>query len=183
MSVRVTAEWTYRGLQALVLGNDELRVVILPELGGKIWQLTDTRDNRDFLWHNPRVKPRRVPFGAVYDERRDHRDGRALQRVQRGDRGTSRRNRRGERPMKITAVDAFYLSMPEVLDIGDALRVARYARERGVRFVNHTFTSHLALSASLQPFVGSGADWLCEYLDTEVAVEGRTLYRTPDLVP
>jgi L-alanine-DL-glutamate epimerase-like enolase superfamily enzyme len=112
--------------------------------------------------------------------------------------------------------------------IGDAFRVAGYARERGVRFVNHTFTSHLALSASLQPFAGSGADWLCEYpveaktlattltsnritidgngqitaprqpglgmrldldavrpylLDIEVAVKGRTLYRTPDLVP
>jgi L-alanine-DL-glutamate epimerase-like enolase superfamily enzyme len=47
--------------------------------------------------------------------------------------------------------------------IGDAFRVAGYARERGVRFVNHTFTSHLALSASLQPFAGSGDDWLCEY--------------------
>jgi L-alanine-DL-glutamate epimerase-like enolase superfamily enzyme len=47
--------------------------------------------------------------------------------------------------------------------IGDALRVARYARERNVRFVNHTFTSHLALSASLQPFAGSSGDWLCEY--------------------
>jgi L-alanine-DL-glutamate epimerase-like enolase superfamily enzyme len=47
--------------------------------------------------------------------------------------------------------------------IGDAFRVAGYARERDVRFVNHTFTSHLALSASLQPFAGSAADWLCEY--------------------
>jgi L-alanine-DL-glutamate epimerase-like enolase superfamily enzyme len=112
--------------------------------------------------------------------------------------------------------------------IGDAFRVAGYARERDVRFVNHTFTSHLALSASLQPFAGCAADWLCEYpmeakelavaltsnriaidgngqvsapprpglgmtldldavrpylLDAEVRVGGRTLYRTPDLVP
>lgn len=68
MTVRVSDEWTYRGLQALVLSDDDLRVVVLPELGGKIWQLTDTRGNRDFLWHNPRVKPRAVPFGAVYDD-------------------------------------------------------------------------------------------------------------------
>jgi L-alanine-DL-glutamate epimerase-like enolase superfamily enzyme len=112
--------------------------------------------------------------------------------------------------------------------IGDSFRVAGYARERGVQFVNHTFTSHLALSASLQPFAGSAEDWLCEYpveakplataltsnritvdgngqvtvpdrpglgmtldldavrpylLDVEVTVGGRTLYRTPELVP
>jgi L-alanine-DL-glutamate epimerase-like enolase superfamily enzyme len=47
--------------------------------------------------------------------------------------------------------------------IGDATRVARYAAAAGVTFVNHTFTSHLALSASLQPFAGLEADRLCEY--------------------
>jgi L-alanine-DL-glutamate epimerase-like enolase superfamily enzyme len=29
--------------------------------------------------------------------------------------------------------------------------------------VNHTFTTHLALSASLQPYAGIAADDLCEY--------------------
>lgn len=47
--------------------------------------------------------------------------------------------------------------------IGDAKRVADYASQHGVQFVNHTFTSHLALSASLQPFAGNGRDWICEY--------------------
>jgi L-alanine-DL-glutamate epimerase-like enolase superfamily enzyme len=47
--------------------------------------------------------------------------------------------------------------------IGDAVRVARHAAAAGVTFVNHTFTSHLALSASLQPFAGVESDWLCEY--------------------
>ena len=47
--------------------------------------------------------------------------------------------------------------------IASALRVAEHARARGIQFVNHTFTSHLALSASLQPFAGSKDDWLCEY--------------------
>jgi L-alanine-DL-glutamate epimerase-like enolase superfamily enzyme len=41
--------------------------------------------------------------------------------------------------------------------------VARYARERGVTYVNHTFTSHLALAASLHPFAGSESDEICEY--------------------
>ena len=47
--------------------------------------------------------------------------------------------------------------------IGPAHEVWKYAHARGVQFVNHTFTSHLALSASLQPYAGSSSDWLCEY--------------------
>jgi L-alanine-DL-glutamate epimerase-like enolase superfamily enzyme len=46
--------------------------------------------------------------------------------------------------------------------IGPAKRVADYAAQRGVIFVNHTFTSHLALSASLQPYAGR-RDEICEY--------------------
>lgn len=41
--------------------------------------------------------------------------------------------------------------------------VADYAQARGVTYVNHTFTSHLALSASLQPFAGLEQDVICEY--------------------
>jgi L-alanine-DL-glutamate epimerase-like enolase superfamily enzyme len=47
--------------------------------------------------------------------------------------------------------------------IAPALEVARYARANDVQFVNHTFTSHLALSASLQPNAGSPEDWICEF--------------------
>jgi L-alanine-DL-glutamate epimerase-like enolase superfamily enzyme len=47
--------------------------------------------------------------------------------------------------------------------ITPAKRVADYARARGVSYVNHTFTSHLALSASLQPYAGVESDDLCEY--------------------
>ncbi|HEX4785778.1 MAG TPA: mandelate racemase/muconate lactonizing enzyme family protein [Candidatus Sulfotelmatobacter sp.] len=47
--------------------------------------------------------------------------------------------------------------------IGPAKRVADYAAAKGVSFVNHTFTSHLALSASLQPYAGLPADEICEY--------------------
>ena len=41
--------------------------------------------------------------------------------------------------------------------------VATAAAARGVTFVNHTFTSHLALSASLQPYVGLADHQICEY--------------------
>src|SRR4051812_16034841 len=47
--------------------------------------------------------------------------------------------------------------------ISVAKRVAEYAHARGVTYVNHTFTSHLALSASLQPFAGLEDDVIAEY--------------------
>jgi L-alanine-DL-glutamate epimerase-like enolase superfamily enzyme len=46
--------------------------------------------------------------------------------------------------------------------IRPAKRVADYAASKSVTFVNHTFTSHLALSASLQPYAGMRAE-ICEY--------------------
>ncbi len=47
--------------------------------------------------------------------------------------------------------------------IGPAKRVVDYAAAKGVTFVNHTFTSHLALSASLQPYAGLRTHEICEY--------------------
>jgi len=47
--------------------------------------------------------------------------------------------------------------------ISVAKAVADYAQTRQVTYVNHTFTSHLALSASLQPFAGLAADVIAEY--------------------
>lgn len=111
--------------------------------------------------------------------------------------------------------------------IGPAIEVARYAAERGVTYVNHTFTTHLALAASLVPYADHPGELLCEYpvtpsplaqaltathlspdgdglirlperpglgveldLDAlrpylqqvEITVNGRTLYRTPELI-
>ncbi|MEI6072823.1 MAG: mandelate racemase/muconate lactonizing enzyme family protein [Verrucomicrobiae bacterium] len=44
-----------------------------------------------------------------------------------------------------------------------AYEVARYAEARGLTYVNHTFTTPLALCASLQPFAGLEDSRLCEY--------------------
>ena len=44
-----------------------------------------------------------------------------------------------------------------------AKQVADYAVKRGVTYINHTFTSNLALSASLQPFAGLREHAICEY--------------------
>ena len=47
--------------------------------------------------------------------------------------------------------------------LAPAKRVADFAKAKDVTYVNHTFTSHLALSASLQPYAGLAEHRLCEY--------------------
>lgn len=47
--------------------------------------------------------------------------------------------------------------------ISVARQAADYAAAHGVTYVNHTFTSHLALSASLAPYAGFGEDEICEF--------------------
>ena len=47
--------------------------------------------------------------------------------------------------------------------IGPAKQVADYAVGKGVTYVNHTFTSHLALCASIQPYAGLSEHRICEY--------------------
>jgi L-alanine-DL-glutamate epimerase-like enolase superfamily enzyme len=66
--------------------------------------------------------------------------------------------------------------------IGPAKRVADYAAARGVTYVNHTFTSHLALSASLQPFAGLETHRLCEYpvQPRQLAVDLTANHLVPD---
>lgn len=66
--------------------------------------------------------------------------------------------------------------------IGPAKRVADHAAARGVTYVNHTFTSHLALCASLQPYAGLKDHVICEYPFTpkSVAWDMTRTHLTPD---
>lgn len=61
--------------------------------------------------------------------------------------------------------------------LGPARRVALKAEACGVSYVNHTFTSNLALSASLQPYAGLAGHRLCEY-PTGLQPLARDLTRT-----
>ncbi len=67
-TVRIDAEYTWRGFRAVVMENRHLRAMFLPELGGKLWSLIDKRHDREILWHNPRMLPRSAPYGAAYDD-------------------------------------------------------------------------------------------------------------------
>ena len=66
--------------------------------------------------------------------------------------------------------------------IGPAKQVADYAVARGVTYVNHTFTSHLALCASLQPYAGLEKHVICEYpfAPKSVAWDMSETHLTPD---
>lgn len=66
--------------------------------------------------------------------------------------------------------------------IGPAKRAADYAAGHGVTYVNHTFTSHLALCASLQPYAGLESHRICEYpfAPKSVAWDMSETHLTPD---
>lgn len=60
-------------------------------------------------------------------------------------------------------LDFVQIDAGRVGGITAAKAVADDAASQGCTFVNHTFTSHLALSASLQPYAGYDQSVLCEY--------------------
>ena len=66
--------------------------------------------------------------------------------------------------------------------LAPAKQVADHAVACGVTYVNHTFTSHLALSASLQPFAGLADHHICEYpaAPKALAVELTSNHLEPD---
>lgn len=64
----LNTDWTYRGLRAIVLENRRLRIVVLPEAGAKIWQITYKPSDTDLLWNNPRIAPARQPINSRYDD-------------------------------------------------------------------------------------------------------------------
>ncbi len=68
MKLRVNTDWSYRGLRTVVVENFLLRLVILPEAGGKIWQITYKPLDADLLWNNPRIAPAKLPANSRYDD-------------------------------------------------------------------------------------------------------------------
>jgi hypothetical protein len=68
MKPRVSADWSYRGLTAVILENQYLRLVILPQAGAKIWQITYKPHDADLLWNNPRIAPAQLASNARYDD-------------------------------------------------------------------------------------------------------------------
>ena len=65
--------------------------------------------------------------------------------------------------MDLAGLSFIQIDAGRIGGISVARRVAEAAQAAGVTYVNHTFTSHLALSASLQPYAASAPGAICEY--------------------
>ena len=66
--LRTNTDCSCYGLRTIVLENRLLRVAVLPEAGGKVWQITYKPLNADLLWNNPEIIPARLPAGSCYDD-------------------------------------------------------------------------------------------------------------------
>ena len=60
-----------RGFRAFTLANECLSFTIVPGLGGKLSSIRDPRSGREWLWTNPSLPYRQLPYGASYRELAD----------------------------------------------------------------------------------------------------------------
>jgi len=83
--------------------------------------------------------------------------------------------------MDFAGVGFIQIDAGRIGGITPAKLAADYAKAKGVTFVNHTFTSHLQLSASLQAYAGMRDHEICEYpvelKDVARAITRNTLAR------
>lgn len=63
----IDARTEYHRIRQLVLENDRLKLTILPEVGGKIYDLILKSSGRNLLWHNPRILPQTYPIDGNFD--------------------------------------------------------------------------------------------------------------------
>lgn len=59
--------WTFLSHKAVILENKMLRIVVLPELGGRIWSVKYKPLDRELIWQNSRIPPQRVQHGSAFD--------------------------------------------------------------------------------------------------------------------
>lgn len=65
--VDIDDRWTINGTSAVLLMNELLRVVVLPEAGGNVFSFEYRPKAHEWLWHNRRIGPAPAPFGSNFD--------------------------------------------------------------------------------------------------------------------
>ena len=68
MAVKADNRQTVGDCKAITVENDLLRLTVLPDLGAKIYDIVHKETGENLLWHNPRVRPHKVPFGSRFDD-------------------------------------------------------------------------------------------------------------------
>jgi hypothetical protein len=68
MTVKVDESGKCGELRLLTIENEHLRLGVLPGLGAKIYDIIHKKSGRNVLWHNPRIRPRKIPFGSRFDD-------------------------------------------------------------------------------------------------------------------
>lgn len=58
MTDTLSEQKTLKSWQSVWLENDYIKVMILPELGGRVHRAWDKVKQRDFVYHNEVIKPR-----------------------------------------------------------------------------------------------------------------------------
>jgi len=53
---------------AIALENAHVRAVVMPTLGGRVWELEDRTRRHQWIWHRPDVSLAASAMGAVYDD-------------------------------------------------------------------------------------------------------------------
>jgi len=56
------------GFEVVVLENSRIRAVVIPSLGGRVWELLDRVRERQWIWHRPDVGLAASPPGSCYDD-------------------------------------------------------------------------------------------------------------------
>ena len=64
----IVSQASVGAFEAIVLENACLRAVIIPQLGGRVWELEDRIRGRQWIWHREDVPLQESPMGAVYDD-------------------------------------------------------------------------------------------------------------------
>lgn len=68
MPARVDTSWSHFGLPALLIENEQVRLEVLPDAGGKMYSLVYKPRDAELFWQNPRVPPAVYPPGTPYDD-------------------------------------------------------------------------------------------------------------------
>jgi hypothetical protein len=68
VTLAIDTNWRYRGLRVVRLENEIIRLDVFPEVGAKIFNFVHKPSDRNLLWHNPRVPPAPVAYGALFDD-------------------------------------------------------------------------------------------------------------------